>query len=129
MRPRLAVLLIGTNNIASGASPENVALGIAEIVRMIHERSSATRVLIVGILPRGGTVAEPLRAVAARANELAARCADGQTVFYADIGRYLLNAAGQLSPEVSMDSLHLTPVGYAIMAMALEPEIKRIMNE
>ena len=129
MRPRLAVLLIGTNNIASGATPENVALGVAEIVRMIHARSSGTRVLIVGILPRGGTAAEPLRAIAGRTNELAARCADGQTTFYVDIGRSLVNAAGQLSPEVSFDSLHLTPVGYAIMAMALEPEIKRIMNE
>ncbi len=129
MRPRLAVLLIGTNNIASGARPENVALGIAEIVRAIHARSSNTRVLIVGILPRGGTAAEPLRAVAAQTSELAALCADGQTVFYLDIGRSLVNAAGQLSPEVSFDSLHLTPVGYAIMAMGLESEIKRIMNE
>ncbi len=129
MRPRLAVLLIGTNNIAFGAPPENVALGIAEVVRMIHARSSGTRVLIIGILPRGMSVAEPLRAAAARVNELAARCADGQTTFYIDIGRSLLSASGELSPEVSFDSLHLTPVGYAIMAMALEPEIRRIMNE
>ena len=129
LRPRLAVLLIGTNNIAFGAPPDNVALGIAEIVRMIHARSSGTRVLIVGILPRGAGPAEPLRGVAARVNEQVARCADGQTTFYIDIGRSLLNASGQLSTEVSFDSLHLTPIGYAIMGMALEPEIKRIMNE
>ncbi len=77
MRPRLVVLLIGTNNIAAGAAPENVALGAAEIVRWIHARSAGTRVLIVGILPRGGTAAEPLRALATRTNQLVARCADG----------------------------------------------------
>ena len=130
MRPRLVVLLIGTNNTWwGGSNAEDVALGIAEIVRLIHTKSSGTRVLIVGVLPRGATPADPTRAVDARINTLVARCADGQTVFFADIGRNLLDAAGTLSNEVSFDSTHLTPVGYAIMATALEPEIKRIMGE
>ncbi len=130
LRPRLVVLLIGTNNTRwGGGKPEDVSLGTAEVVRLIHARSPGTRVLIVGILPTGADPSDPLRAVNAATNRLVARCADGQTTFYVDIGRPLLDAAGQLSPEISFDMTHLTPVGYAIMAMALEPDIKRILGD
>ncbi len=130
MRPKLVVLLIGTNNTQWGHStPEDLSLGIAEIVRLIHGKSPATKVLIVGILPRGAGPWEPLRAVNARTNELVSRCADNQTVFYLDVGRSLVNASGQLSNEVSFDLLHLTPIGYALYAMALEPEIRKLMGE
>jgi lysophospholipase L1-like esterase len=130
LRPRLVVLLIGTNNTQwLPGSPADVALGIAEIVRLIHARSSGTRILILGILPRGATPAEPLRAVNSAVNALIAKCADGDTVFYADPGPALLDAAGGLSREVSFDTLHLTPLGYAKLAAAIEPQVKAIMGE
>ena len=130
MKPRGVVLLIGTNNTQwTNSQPDNLALGIAEIVRFIHSRSPATKVLIVGILPRGAGPWEPLRAVNAKTNQLIARCADNQTTFYVDVGRTFLDASGQLSNEISFDMLHLTPVGYALFAAALEPEIKRIMGD
>jgi lysophospholipase L1-like esterase len=130
LRPRLVVLLIGTNNTQwLPGSPADVALGIAEIVRLIHTRSSGTRILILGILPRGATPAEPLRAVNAQVNALIAKCADGNTVFYADPGPALLDASGNLSKEMSGDTLHLTPLGYATLAAAMEPQIKAIMGE
>jgi beta-glucosidase len=130
LRPRLVVLLIGTNNTQwMPGPPEDVALGIAEIVRLIHARSSGTRILLIGILPRGRTPAEPLRAVNAQVNALIARCADGDTVFYADPGPALLDSKGDLSAALSFDSLHLTPEGYAVLAAAMEPTIKAIMGE
>ena len=130
LHPRLAVLLIGTNNTQwAPGPPEDVALGVAEIVRLIHARSSGTRILLLGILPRGATPAEALRAVNARVNALIARCADGETVFYADPGPALLDSAGMLTPELSFDTLHLTPRGYAVLAVALEPTIRAIMGE
>ncbi len=128
MRPRLVVLLIGTNNLPYG-TPENIALGTAEIVRWIHRHSFETRILIVGILPRGASPADPARPALARVNQLVAQCADGRTTFYLDPGRLFLDPGGALTSEISFDSLHLTPVGYAILATALEPEVKRIMGE
>lgn len=129
LRPRLVVLLIGTNNTQWGhGAPEDVALGIAEIVRMIHARSPDTRVLLLGILPRGVDPSEPLRAVNARVNALIARCADDGRVFYMDAGAPLLDAAGQLTPAMSFDSLHLTPAGYAVLAQTIGPEIQRLMG-
>lgn len=127
MHPRLVVLLIGTNNLPY-SQPENIALGTAEIVRWIHGRAPDTKILIVGILPRGATAAEPLRQVAAHVNELVARCADNRTTFFVDIGRLLLDPNGNLSNQVSFDSLHLTAIGYAIEAAAIEPDVRRIMG-
>ncbi len=127
LRPRLVILLIGTNNLPY-ATPDTIALGTAEIVRWIHSHSAESRVLIVGILPRGAPT-DPMRQSLARVNQLTAQCADGRTVFFTDIGRLLTDANGTLSTEVSPDALHLSPVGYAIMATALEPDVKRIMGE
>lgn len=130
MRPRLVILLIGTNNTQwLPGSPADVALGIAEIVRMIHARSSGTRILLLGILPRGTTPAEPLRAVNAQVNALIARCADGDTVFYANPGPALLDPAGMLTTEMSFDTLHLTAKAYGVVAAAIEPQVRAIMGE
>ncbi len=128
LRPRVAVLLIGTNNTKYGASrPADVALGIAEIVRLIHARSPQTRVVLLGLLPTGREPTDPLRALDAQVNAQIAACADGRTTFYANPGAYLLNAAGQLPEQVSFDALHLTPVGYAILATALAPTLTSVL--
>lgn len=128
LQPRLVVLLIGTNNTVNGSAPENVALGIAEIVRLIHTRSPASRVLIVGILPRG-LKPSPLRDANARVNELIGRCADGKTTFTIDVAPVLLNAAGKFTSAVSPDEVHLTSAGYTMLAQALEPTIRKLETE
>lgn len=128
LQPRLVVLLIGTNNTATGSRPENVALGVAEIVRLIHARSPTSRVLIVGILPRGLNPS-PLRDANARVNELIAQCADGKTTFTADVGPALLNTAGQFTADISPDEVHLTSAGYTLLAQALRPIIDKLDSE
>ncbi len=129
LQPRVVVLLIGTNNTQWGQGPpEDVALGIAEIIRLIHARSPGAKVLLLGILPRGPDASEPLRAVNARVNALIARCADNKTVFYLDAGPPLLDAGGRLTGAVSFDMLHFTPAGYAILARTIAPAIHRLMG-
>jgi N-acetylglucosamine-6-sulfatase len=50
IQPKLVVLMIGTNN---GESAEDVALGIKTIIADINERSPTSRILLLGIFPRG----------------------------------------------------------------------------
>ena len=128
LRPRLVVLLIGTNNLPY-STPDTIALGVAEIVRWIHRHSSDTRILILGILPRGPNPSDPLRPKLAEVNQLIARCADNRTTFFTDVGHLLVNPSGAMTNEVEFDLLHPTAIGYAIIATALEPDIKRIMGE
>ncbi|MBU8536535.1 GDSL family lipase [Roseomonas tokyonensis] len=129
MRPKLVVLLIGTNNSAAGSRPEDTALGIAEIIRFIHGRSPRTRILLVGTLPRGADRSDPVRPVNARLNALVARCADGQSTVYIEPGPLLLMPDGQLTEHVAFDRLHLTMVGYAILGAAITPQINRMLAQ
>jgi len=129
LRPRLVVLLIGTNDLWPGAHPENIALGVAQVVRTIRHRSPDSRILLVGILPRGAEPTDPLRPIEAKVNELIAHCADGAHVFYADVSRLMVDGQGRLSDQISFDFVHPTWVGYGILAAGLEPYIRQALGD
>jgi beta-glucosidase len=127
LKPELVVLLIGTNN-AHNPAAGDVALGVAENIRLIRRRSPGSRILLVGLLPRGATAQDPFRASIARINALIARCADNQHIFYAEPGSMMVDAVGNLSDQVAFDRLHPTMVGYAILSAALEPQIRALLG-
>jgi beta-glucosidase len=128
MRPALVVLLIGTNNSAAGGRAEDIALGIAEVIRFIHARSPQTRVLLLGLLPRGADASDPVRQVNLRVNQLIQRCADGRATIYLDAGALMVSADGRLSDQVAFDRLHLTMVGYAILGAAIAPTVQAVLG-
>src|SRR4051812_11730978 len=62
-KPRVAVVLIGTNNLSNTLgvnSPDDTADGIATVVRTIRDFSPDTRVLLLGLLPRSSP-GDPIR--------------------------------------------------------------------
>ena len=50
--PAVVVVLIGTNNIGLN-TPDDIAAGVEAICSTIHARSPQTRILLLGLLPRG----------------------------------------------------------------------------
>lgn len=128
LRPQAIVVLIGTNNLGAGASAENISQGIFQIVARLQQLSPQSRILLLGILPRGATAQDPSRPGVAQVNRLIAACADGQRVFFADPGSMLIDAAGNLPDWVAYDRLHLSMVGYALMAAAIEPRLREIIG-
>ena len=129
LKPQLVVLLLGTNNIWPGARAEDVATGVAEVVRQIRRQSPTSRVLLVGVLPRGADASEPSRPVIAQVNALLASCADNNAVFFANPGPMLLDGQGVLSEQMSPDKLHLSWLGYAILGAGIEPDIRRVLGD
>ncbi|MGE3316124.1 MAG: platelet-activating factor acetylhydrolase IB subunit [Planctomycetaceae bacterium] len=128
IKPKLAVLMIGTNN--SGAnSPEEIADGIKAIVNKLHEKLPETKVLILAIFPRGGDKTDAKRIVNQKTNEIIKKLDNGSTVRYLDIGPKFLNDDETLSKEIMPDLLHLSPKGYAIWAESIEPTVKEMMGE
>lgn len=125
--PKLAVLMIGTNNSGSN-TPEQIADGVAAIVKKLREKLPQTKVLVLGIFPRGADASDPRRLTNLQANALIAKLADGQMVEYLDIGPAFLNDDGTLSREIMPDLLHLSPKGYQIWAEAIEPHVQRLMG-
>lgn len=129
LRPKLVVLLIGTNNTALAARPEGTAQAVVQIMEEIRRRSPQTRILLMAQLPRGADMRDPARAVNARVNQLLESCADGQRVFWTDVGKTLIDGAGNLSTAVAYDRLHLSMLGYAILGGAMEEPLRRILGE
>lgn len=125
--PKLAVLMIGTNNSGSN-TPAQIADGVAAIVKKLREKLPQTKVLVLGIFPRGADAQDPRRQTNTQANALIAKLADGQMVEYLDIGQAFLNDDGTLSREIMPDLLHLSPKGYQIWAEAIEPHVQRLMG-
>jgi lysophospholipase L1-like esterase len=123
--PKLIVLLIGTNNNASGHKPEDTAQGIHAILETIKSKSPQTKVLLLGILPRGDD--DVKRKANDKTNALIAAFDDGgKTVSYLDIAAKFTAPDGKLSePDFQEDHLHLSAKGYDDFAAAIVSAIKQ----
>lgn len=127
--PKLAVVMIGTNNAANGQRPAEIAEGVKAIVDELRTKLPQTKVLLLAIFPRGADNQDHLRQVNMKANEIISKLADGQNVFYLDIGQKFLAADGTLSKDIMPDLLHPDAKGYEIWAEAIEPTVAKLMGE
>ena len=128
VKPKAAVVMIGTNN-SNGEdnTPGEIADGIAAIVKMLRERLPGTKVLLLGIFPRGENF-NPQRGKIAQVNQVLPKLADGQNVFYLDIGHHFLELDGHLSTDIMPDYLHLSTKGYELWAKALEGKLGELVS-
>jgi lysophospholipase L1-like esterase len=127
--PKLAVLMIGTNNFGGGNTNEEVAEGITACVKSIHKHSSTTKVLLLGIFPRGAQATHPARARIKDINTAIAKLDDGgKTVKYLDIGAKFLDAEGNLPKDIMPDALHPNAKGYQIWADAIKDTVAEMMK-
>lgn len=120
--PKVAVVMIGTNNTGHAMQdPGEVAAGVQEILDILHQRSPETKVLLLGIFPRGKTALDLKRLNNVAINQIIQRFADGDRVHYADIGHVFLDGEGNLPESIMPDLLHLNEEGYERWAAAIEP--------
>jgi lysophospholipase L1-like esterase len=114
-KPKVAVLMIGTNN--SGTNPPSeVAAGIRNIIKSIHQRSPNTKVLLHAIFPRGSFYANQQNA---KVNSQIAKFHDGWRVHFLNINDRFLTANGSVSRVLMPDLLHLSADGYKVWANAI----------
>jgi len=125
--PKLAVIMIGTNNSGSNTS-EQIADGIKDIVKVLRNETPKTKVLILGVFPRGADKANKQRLVNEGTNEIVKKLADDKMVFFLDIGKSFLQDDGTLPRDVMPDLLHLSPRGYQIWAEAIEPTVTKLIG-
>lgn len=126
--PKVAVLMIGTNNSGRDSAKE-IAEGITVIVKTIQDKSPTTKVLLLGIFPRGEKAGTTIRKKLAEVNKIVAKLDDGgKTVKYLDIGSKFLQDDGSLSKEIMYDHLHLTARGYEIWAEAITPTLTDMLK-
>jgi beta-glucosidase len=128
VKPRVVVLMIGTNNFGlHGDTPEAVLGGIKAIVKTLHQERPGAKVLLLDIFPRGNP-GDPLRTKVIEANRLLEVYAkENPEVTRLRIWDEFMNADGTLPPEVMPDKLHLSEKGYAIWAEAMLPTMQRLL--
>ena len=130
LRPRVLVLMIGTNNTGHTLDPPGeIRDGIAAILVELRERMPDTRVLLLAIFPRGLRPDDPKRLNNEAANALLPALCDGERVVWLDLGAAFTEADGTLSPAVMPDALHLSPEGYERWAAAMAPVLARLLGD
>lgn len=139
INPKVAVIMIGTNNSNGDThTVEQIADGINAIVCKLRTELPQTKVVILGIFPRGSK--EQMQDKQSDAthnyqwakldsvNELISKTADNKMVYYLNINDKFLDEQGTLTREIMPDLLHLSEKGYQIWAEALEPTLEKLMK-
>jgi beta-glucosidase len=125
--PKGVILLIGTNDLATGRQPAEAAEGVRAALTRLRDQLPTTRILLLGLTPRDATADDPLRLAVVATNKLIQTCA-GNQITYADIGGVLLDASGVLSKDLSPDLLHFNGAGYQRLVPKLDPLIDRLVG-
>ena len=125
---KVVVLLIGTNNLANRFTPDEVASGIGRIVEAIHEKAPRSKLLLLGIFPRGRSRPDSranknVRAVNAKLSAMA----DGKKIYFLDIGDKLTEPDGSVSKEVMPDGLHVGGRGFNRWLDAMDPAFQQLL--
>jgi lysophospholipase L1-like esterase len=125
--PKVAVVMIGTNNIGHGThETSEVLAGVRRVVERIHEVSPSTRVLLLDIFPRG-TEFNTGRGRIMQINQSLSRMDDGDKIVFLPIGKEFIEDDGTISPSIMPDALHLSPAGYKRWAVAIEPTLSQML--
>ena len=125
--PKVAVLMIGTNN-AFDNKPEEIAEATGLIIKTIREKSPTTKVLLLAVFPRDREAKNIMRKRVNAINALLPALADGKNVVFADLGAAFLDENGTLPVEVSKFALHLSPEGYRRWAEAMQPYLDKLLD-
>jgi lysophospholipase L1-like esterase len=123
-QPHAVMLMIGTNNSNSNTAPE-IAEGIGAVVLELQKRFPDSKILLLGIFPRGNVKA-PVRADIKKVNDAISKLHDDRRVFYMDIGQAFLDADGNIPREIMVDGLHPSTKGYEIWAKAVSDTLDKL---
>jgi lysophospholipase L1-like esterase len=128
IKPKVAVVMIGTNNLGANTN-EEIAEGIKAIVEEIHKQRPKTKVLLLGVFPRAEKASNPARDRIKKINQMISKLGEEKYVKYLDFGKKFLEKDGSLSRDIMPDYLHLSKKGYEIWANAVEPTVKEMLKK
>ena len=127
LKPKLAVIMIGTNNTGAHTA-EQIAGGIAAIVAELQKQKPEMKILLLGVFPRSAKAEDKIRTKIKEINAAIAKLDDGKKVVYKDIGEKFLDKDGGLDKKIMPDLLHLSEEGYGIWAKAIEDDVKTMLK-
>lgn len=129
LKPKVAVVLIGTNNTANTA--HEIADGIKAVLANTEEAFPGVKIILVSIMPNE-RAEDKMRQV----NSLIRGQADGENTFFLNLVPLMpsvstTDASGKISTTwkgLGPDRLHPDASGYQIWADAMEPLLQRALG-
>ncbi len=129
LKPKVAVVLIGVNNIPDEKNtPRDVLDGVTAVVRTLREKLPETKVLLLGIFPFREDFCVQ-RGKALQINQALHKLDDGQWIRFLDFGYLFIQPDGTISRDMMHDFLHPSAKGYRIWAEVMEPELAAMLGE
>ncbi|CAG2111127.1 unnamed protein product [Medioppia subpectinata] len=124
LKPKVTILMIGTNNAASN-TVEDIAHGVEETVKELLVKMPETKLILLGVFPR----AEPLGAKVKQVNTIIKKLNNDKNVFWLDMWSAYESADGHQKTELYVsDKLHLNEKGYEVWQQTMEPLLKKLLN-
>ncbi len=136
VKPKVIVLMAGTNNVSNAPPPagdegkiEEVAAAIKTILDVMRSKAPNATIILMGITPRNdGRAGKAMVATIEKINARISKFADGKQVRYISINDKLTKSDGTLLEGMTVDGLHLSTSGYQIWADALKPILTEILG-
>ena len=124
--PKVVVALIGTNNTTPRNTTQEVVAGATAVVEELKKGFPTTKILLLGILPRGKKE-DPRRLQILEINRALATLDDAYRVFYLDIGERFLDDDGEIPIDIMPDGVHPSLKGYKIFAAAIKKPLSQLV--
>ncbi len=129
LNPRVVMLMIGTNNTGHRMeAPADIAAGIEGVIKELKTRLPKSKILLLGIFPRGEADDAKDRLNNVAANKIIEGYDDGKHVYFLDIGPNFFSEQGKLTNGVDSDFLHLSADGYRIWAQSVKTKLDELLN-
>ena len=127
--PRLVVLMIGTNSLyndQNSGTNEQITDGVKAVLGLIHEKTPAARVLLLGVLPRQTkSWTDRIAAI----NGLLAGLDEPGRVYYRDAGAAFLSEDGRLAAGLyNADRVHPNAAGSEKLTATVKPWVKELLD-
>jgi len=119
--PAAIVLLIGTNDLDEGATPEIIAGNVKLILASIKAHNPATPIVLCQVMPSAASLKRPADQIKALNALLLAAVKNDTQVIPLDTWLLFADANGDAPRPEFPDLLHPNEVGYAKWAAALRP--------
>jgi lysophospholipase L1-like esterase len=126
IRPKVIVLLIGTNNVG-GDSTRDIVEGTRNLVKAIREKAPESKLLLLGIFPCQQKRNKWRRQIE-DINAQTAKLDDGKMVRFLDLAAKFVEPDESISKEVMPDHMHPALKGYRLWAEGMEPLLAEMMG-
>ena len=124
IRPKVIVLMIGTNNLFPPHSAEQIAGGIEAVAKRLRELRPDAKLIICSVLPSNNPQNDKEQVQPANATLPALAESLEEDVQYLNLFPAFLDEEGKKKTDCYVDGLHLNEAGYAIWLRELLPLLR-----